>query len=208
MKTKMKNIYLLLTFFVAITIGGTSCTVHYQDPPPPPPPVVYYGPDGLPGFAFLSVDWTGDKPDFISTNNGAIPTYFQYGAFYQSHPGFFNLYYEGAFYDGPDFIEYFWDVDFEVWINAGYPGQPGNIPGANGLDSYLTMVCNPFGPFEERMNKTMPESMEGFEILSKTDDEIVIKKENEFAGIKITYTKVVASKKASILKDEIKTEKP
>lgn len=196
-----KLVYILLAFMLPLMIF-TGCHVTVVEPAPAPPPVVY-GPDGLPGLAFFGVDWSDDAPDFISTDNPAIPSYFRYGDYYQSGPGTFYFYYEGAFFDGPDFVEYFWEGYFDVWINPGEQGCACGTPGANGADSYLMMVTNPYGPFESRLNKTAPSDLP-FTVLEQSDDRIVIETEWDIYKVKITYNKLEKSKKAEIPQDHVK----
>lgn len=198
-----KQVYLFLTLlFSVLVFSGCHVTVVEPAPaPPPPPPPVVYGPHGAPGLAFFGVDWTEDAPDFISTNNQAIPQYFRYGDYYQSGPGVFDFYYEGQFWDGPNFVEYWWEGVYEIWINPGQPGCDCGLPGADGFDSFLMMVTNPYGPYESRTNKNMPLD---FKVISETDDQIVIEKEKYNLKMRITYNKLTASKKSEIPADHIK----
>ena len=202
----MKNkFYLFLALLLPILVL-TSCHVTVVDPapaPPPPPPPVVYGPNGAPGLAFFGVDWTEDAPDFISTNNAAIPQYFRYGDYYNSGSGVFDFYYEGSFWDGPNFVEYWWEGYYEIWINPGQPGCECGLPGADGFDSFLMMVTNPYGPYESRTNKTssLPEHMK---VISSTEDKVVVEMEKYNLKMRITYNKLTKSKKAEIPTDWVK----
>lgn len=196
-----KHIYLFLALLLPFIVL-TGCQVTVVEPGPPPPPPVVYGPNGAPGFAYFGVDWTEDTPDFISTNNAAIPQYFRYGDYYNSGSGVYDFYYEGSFFDGPNFVEYWWEGVYEVWVNPGQPGCECGTPGADGFDSFLMMVTNPYGPFESRTNKTM--TADHVKVISATEDMIVVEMEKYNLGMRITYNKLTKSKKADIPADWVK----
>jgi hypothetical protein len=170
-----------------------SCHVHetvvITDPP------CYDGYPGSYGASFYGLQWVEDKPDYLWTNNQAIPHIFEYGVYYQTTPGRYELYYEGEFVEDccPKF--YAWDVAFDIWSHAGTPGGCG-FNGVNGLDSYVMFTCGPYGPIESRMNKTAADPR--ITILSQTDDLIVAELKDDDITMKITYTRVEVSRKAQL----------
>ena len=171
MKKLFTHIGLILA--LAIPFLATSCVVD-ETPPPPPPPrpaPVYFGPDGRPGYAFFGLDYDFAEPTYLATNNQAIPRVFYYGDFYNTFPGVFDFYYEGFIIDGPFREDYFWEGTYEIWLNAGEPGYPNGVPGRDGVDSYLMLVCNPGGPIYERTNKKGASGMNI--ILDEPDHKIV-----------------------------------
>ena len=126
------------------TLSFSGCLVETCNTCNTPPPCSY-GPDGYPGPAFFGLDWSGVQPSYVWTNNTAIPPTFRYGTYYNSFPGSYQLYYEGAFLNGCCLTEYYWDVDFLVWVNSGTTGGCGFV-GADGLPSYLMLVMGINGP--------------------------------------------------------------
>lgn len=189
MKTKWyKKIALALALpLLSITQG---CVVHevHDDPP------CYWGYDGAPGATYFGIDWTEDAPSYLWTNNQAIPHVFQYGAYYTSTPGTFELYYEGEFVEDCCPKAYYWDVTFDLWSNAGTPGGCG-FNGTNGAESYMMLVCGPYGPFESRMNKT---ARPGLTIVSETSDVIVAELKQDDITMRIIYHRLDASRKAEL----------
>lgn len=161
-----------------------------------PPPACTYGPNGVPGPAYFGLDWAGHVPDYVWTNNDAIPPVFRYGDYYNSLPGKYKLYYEGEFLDGCCVVNYQWDVLFDVWVNAGAAGGCGYV-GADGLPSYLMLIMGPEGPGEHRVNKMAQEGVT-VETISKTDDEIIMHVTKGDINVRITYTKLAQSKKATL----------
>lgn len=198
MKTKrFKSTFLLAMLLALFVLPG--CYVHDDchycgsPPPPPPPPPCTYGPDGSPGPAFFGVDWLHDQPDYLWTNNTAIPYVFHYGTYYNSYPGTYRLYYEGVFYDGCCPVTYYWDVNFVVWMNAGTAGGCGFV-GIDGLPSYLMLRLSPTGPAEIRTNKTALPGTE-MEVIRETATETEILYTKGDLNILVTYTKLEASEK-------------
>lgn len=197
----MKRIYtktrMLIVMALVSMLSLTSCHIHdcYDCNTPPPPPCSY-GPDGYAGPAFFGLDYTTVEPSYIWTNNTAIPSVFRYGDYYNSLPGNFQLYYEGAFYDGCCLTEYYWDVYFDVWINGGTPGGCG-YAGQDGLPSYLMMVMGPYGPGEHRTNKMAEAGIEVREVF-RTDDEIVTEYTKGDIVVKVTYKRLQESKRGEL----------
>ncbi len=165
---------LLMAFFV------TSC---YVEP--------WYGRDGQPGRAYLSLTWIDTKPEYIDAGTGAIPPVFQYGKYYRAYPGFYTLYYDGHFWNGQAYAFYAWEVDYEIWAVAGEPGGMYHN-GANGPDNYFTVECSPFGPWVYGPGYKDEELPEGYELKENTGERVTIEKKGTDFGITITYKKVAS----------------
>lgn len=190
---------LMMAFFMSMLLAGaTGC--HFHEAPQPAP---CNGGAGVAGLAFFSIDWEQVPPDYLWTDNTAIPPVFTYGDFYQSGPGNFDLYYEGEFIENCCPVQYQWDVNFDVWVNLGTTGPCGE-PGYAGADSYLTLVCGPYGPYEARTNKTK-QLPDGMKLISDTGDQIIVEKEVDDVKMRITYTKAKESKKATLDAKHVKT---
>ncbi|HHG85031.1 MAG TPA: hypothetical protein ENJ82_09835 [Bacteroidetes bacterium] len=177
----------MLTFSGCIVDTCTTC----NQPPP-----CTYGPDGYAGPAFFGMDWAVHQPNYVWTNNGAIPGVFRYSTYYNSLPGDFNLYYEGSYLNGCCMVDYHWDVNFTVWINGGAAGGCG-YAGADGLPSYLMLVMGPNGPDESRTNK-MSQAGVQVDILSATDTEYIIQLVKGDINVRVKYTKLENSRKAEL----------
>ncbi|MEM7037399.1 MAG: hypothetical protein AAF570_10500, partial [Bacteroidota bacterium] len=186
---------MILTLMVS-TLTFSGCFVETCDVCPGDPPPCSYGPDGVPGPAFFGLDWAAATPDYVWTNNQAIPQVFKYGTYYNSLPGSFQLYYEGAVMDGCCLVEYYWEVDFQVWINGGTTGGCG-YAGIDGLPSYLMMQMGPNGPGEIRTNKMAKDGVT-MEIVQDLPEEKVLLFTKGDINVKMTYKKLSASKKAEL----------
>jgi len=149
----------------------------------------WYGQNGRPGNAFLSITWIDAQPDYIDAGTGDIPPVFQYGKYYRSWPGFYTLYYEGRFWSGQAHAFYAWEVDYEIWEVAGEPGGM-YYNGADGCDNYFTVECSPYGPWVYGPGYKSAELPDGYELKESSEDKVVIEKEDTNFGIRITYKKV------------------
>jgi hypothetical protein len=212
MKPKFLSAPFAMLLMLAVILTSSGCLVETCtdcapppctncNPPPPcnncnPPPCVY-GPNGYPGPAFFGLDWTGVQPTYLWTNNTAIPPTFHYADYYNSMPGNYHLYYEGRFLNGCCYTEYFWDVDFVVWINGGTAGGCG-YAGANGLPSYLMIVCGPNGPGNIRTNKQLDEQGITTTILSENANEVIVQYVKGDINVRVTYHRLPSSKKHSL----------
>ncbi len=181
----------------------SSCVTQCYDCNPAPPPCTY-GTNGYPGPAFFGLDWITDIPDYVWTNNQAIPTVFYYGEYYNTLPGTYNLYYEGQMIVDCCPVDYFWDVTFDIWVNAGTAGGCGFV-GADGLPSYLMIGMGPYGPSEARTNKAEVSDNERFDIISDTDDEIVMQHTNGDVNVRVTFKKLTESRKDSLETSGVRT---
>ncbi len=194
----MKRIYSKLAMALLMlisTLSFSGCLVETCNTCNTPPPCSY-GPDGYAGPAFFGLDWAGVQPSYVWTNNTAIPPVFQYSTYYNSLPGSYQLYYEGAFQDGCCLTEYYWDVDFLVWVNSGTVGGCG-FAGADGLPSYLMLVLGTNGPGDIRSNKMAQAGVET-SILSETQDEVIVQHVKGDINVRITYKRLSESRKASL----------
>lgn len=199
--TKISLLPLLLVMFMGTTLS--SCITECYDCNPAPPPCTY-GSDGVAGPAYFGLDWTTDIPDYVWTDNQAIPAVFYYGEYYNSLAGTYSLYYEGQIVEDCCPKDYFWDVTFDVWVNLGTAGGCGYV-GADGLPSYLMLGMGPYGPSEARTNKAETSDNERFDIISKTDDEIVMQHTDGDINVRVTFKKLTESKKASLDPSGVRT---
>lgn len=153
----------------------------------------WYGQNGRPGNAFLSITWIDAQPDYIDAGQGDIPAVFEYGRYYNTWPGFYNFYYDGRFWNGQAHVTYAWEVDYEIWAMAGEPGGM-YYQGANGPDNYFTIECSPYGPWVYGPGYKSAALPEGYKLKESTEEKIVIEKEGTDFGITLTYKKVVPRK--------------
>lgn len=150
------------------------------------------GYDGRPGDSFLSLEWEETEPDYLDAGTSSIPPVFQWGKYYYTSPGFYTLYYEGEYWDFWGFSYYAWEIDYEIWQNAGTPGGPG-YNGYDGRDTYLTLVLSPYGPYTSRWEKSTKENSQRT-IIEESEDKIVYTETDGAYTIKVTYKKVLPKK--------------
>lgn len=199
----MKKILTLSTLKIAIlslVLFATGCQVNVYDDDPGPPPCGG-GPYGLDGQAFIALDYSSVEPSYIWGNNGRIPSHFAYGQYYLSNPGTYDLYYEGSFLDGCCVVDYYWDISYDLWYHPGTAGGPCGQPGMDGADSFLTIFMDPDGPGISRINKKADEN---FQILERTEETVVTQEKRGEFTLKVTYTKLKASKKDQLDPKNIK----
>jgi hypothetical protein len=195
MKKNLLSAPLALVFVLVSMFSLSGCfveTCHDCNTPPP----CTYGPNGVPGPAFFGLDWSAAQPTYVWTNNACIPPYFRYGDYYNSYPGNYHLYYEGRFLNGCCYTEYFWEVDFVVWVNVGTTGGCG-YAGVNGLPSYLMLVCGPNGPGDIRTNK-LDEQGITTSILSENANEVIVQYVKGDINVRVTYHRVAESQKRKL----------
>lgn len=175
-KSTLKIKTALITSYL-LTLMLSSC---YVEP--------WYGHDGRPGVAYLSITWIDDEPAYINTGTSAIPQYFYWDKYYRANPGYYTMYYEGDYWNGYNWAFYAWEIDYEIWRANGEPGGLYHN-GANGPDTYFTLECSPFGPYVYEDLKSAPANVD-FEILQESEDEITILKSDKDFHLKATYRKV------------------
>ena len=174
-RPRISKIYLLL---LALPLAVSSCYIEVEEP---------YGYDGRPGNCYLALEWEYDSPSYLDAGTSDIPYQFDWGRNYYTRPGLYQLYYEGEYWDGYGMAWYAWEIDYEIWRNYGTQGGPG-YNGMDGTDSFLTIILSPYGPYTNRWNKSL--DSEKYEVLSETEEEIVVQQTEEEYSIKITYKKV------------------
>jgi hypothetical protein len=101
-----------------------------------------YGPAGHPGKAYFGIDYDQDPPWSYWDNNSAVPDNPFFGEYYRTYAGRYDFEYFINPYD-------YWFGHYEVFVNQGQPGQLYNQPGADGIDTYLLLICNPEGFYME-----------------------------------------------------------
>ena len=167
-----------LILLISLPIFFSSCYVEYNN----------VGYDGLPGDAYLSLEWEYVMPTYLDAGTSDIPQFFEWGKYYLARPGYYNLYYEGEFWDGYDIAYYAWEIDYEIWRNPGTSGHPGGINGIDGADTYLTLVLSPYGPYEDGGFKSIP--LAGYSKISDSNNKIVVEQKGDGFSMRVTYTKV------------------
>jgi hypothetical protein len=202
MKKSLLSAPLAFMLMLASVFSFSGCLVETCHDCNTPPPCTW-GPNGVAGPAFFGLDWTMAQPTYVWTNNTAIPPTFRYATYYNSLPGTYHLYYEGRFLNGCCFTEYYWEVDFIVWVNGGTGGGCG-FAGANGLPSYLMIVCGPNGPGDVRTNKLAEQGIET-KILSENANEIIVQYIKGDINVRVEYHRLAESKKRTLDADGVVT---
>ncbi|MCF8463980.1 MAG: hypothetical protein K9G41_04025 [Flavobacteriales bacterium] len=145
----MKSLFKIASVAVGIATFFASCTF-IVDP--------VQGPDGRPGDAYFGVDYDYALPYSYWDNNPSIPNNPVLGSFYPTNTGV----YEFEYFINP--YEY-WYGTYRVFRNLGGPGGANGQVGYPGADTYLMLICNPDGFYEERSNnKRTPEMGESIVI--------------------------------------------
>jgi len=132
----MKSLFKIASVAIGFVTLLASCTI-IVDP--------VQGPDGRPGDAFFGIDYDYAMPYSYWDNNNNIPNNPVLGSFYPTNTGV----YEFEYFINP--YEY-WYGTYRVFRNAGGPGGSNGAVGYPGLDTYLMLICNPDGFYEERAN--------------------------------------------------------
>lgn len=154
----------------------------------------YWGYDGFDGRAYLALSWSDAEPEYIEPGTQAIPNIFYWDEYYRISPGIYTMYYDGEFWDGYGWLEYAWEVDYEIWINYGEEGDLF-YNGLDGADNYFVVECNPYGPYVFLDLKSKPLSAE-FEVLASSENTTSLLMKKEHFSLKVTYKKV--AKRAKI----------
>jgi len=170
MKTRTTNT-LLITAAGFLLTTLSSCLYVVDNTP---------GPPGHPGDAYFGVDYEHAPPYSYWDNNRDIPFDPLLGAYYYTYPGV----YEFEYFVNPD--EY-WYGTYEIWVNAGGHGGPHGEHGYDGLDSYLMLICDPYGAHEHRDDfKTNPDV---------SDEQVVIEKREGEQQYRIVMQMTTVSKR-------------
>ena len=131
------------------------------------------GPPGNPGRAYFGVDYDDYTPYRYWDDNPNIPDNPVLGTYYPTAPGVYDFEYFITPYD-------YWYGTYEIWINSGGPGGDYGEPGFDGADSYLMLLGSQFGMYENRTNKTSPETVVIEDTLGTTHYKIVMQLANVF----------------------------
>ncbi len=155
----------------------------------------YVGADGHPGLAYVAFEWEHVKPDYIDCGTPAVPPQFNYGTFYRISPGWYNAYYEGKVWNGQAWMTFSFSMDYEIWINEGQRGGYG-YNGKDGMNTYLTFMCSPYGPYLKRNDAYYRTASPDDELAANTkgipeiDKDVVREyKEGDYT-IRLTYRRV------------------
>ncbi|MFM1876944.1 MAG: hypothetical protein RL266_2681 [Bacteroidota bacterium] len=170
----MKSLIQTLSVVISITLSLSSC-VFIVDP--------VQGPDGRPGDAFFGVDYDYAMPYSYWDDNPSIPNNPILGSFYPTNQGAFQFEYFINPYE-------YWYGTYRIFRNAGGPGGANGEVGAPGLDSYLMLIINPDGFYEERANNKMEEPVE-------VGHTITIERTVGTDRIEITLTKTTVQERPS-----------
>lgn len=103
------------------------------------------GPPGHPGDCFFGVDYEDHMPYSYWDDNPAIPYNPSLGSYYPTAPGLYRFEYHVNPWD-------YWYGTYEIFQNPGGPGGSHGEPGYNGADSYLMLICDPYGYHEHRFD--------------------------------------------------------
>ncbi len=136
----MKSLFKIASIAVGFSFLLSSC-VFVVDPVP--------GPDGRPGDAFFGVDYDYALPYSYWDNNPSIPNNPILGSFYPTNAGVFEFEYFINPYE-------YWYGTYRIFRNAGGPGGANGQAGYPGADTYLMLICNPNGFYEERASNKRP----------------------------------------------------
>ena len=101
------------------------------------------GPDGRDGQAYFGIDYDSEPPYSYWDNNPSIPENPSFNFYYPTLPGI----YEFEYFINP--VEY-WYGSYEIWINPGGRGGSYGEPGLDGADTFLMLICDPYGYYEYR----------------------------------------------------------
>lgn len=101
-----------------------------------------YGPHGRDGKAYFGIDYDTFEPYSYWDNNPSLPNNPWFGEMYRSNQGTFDFEY---------FINQneYWYGTYTLRVNRGTPGQPNNVAGFDGNDTYLLLICNRNGFYFE-----------------------------------------------------------
>jgi hypothetical protein len=141
------------------------------------------GPHGLDGRAYYGIDYDFNAPYSYWDDNNMVPNNPFFGELYRTYPGVYEFEYFINPYD-------YWYGTYEVWTIAGEPGQPYNIPGADGPDTFLMMICNDEGFYFERWD-----DCECYRTLE--DGTHIIEYSNEGQNFRVTMKKANISERPS-----------
>ena len=122
------------------------------------------------GYSFLRLEYHSVQPDYIDTYDTPLSTNFYWGTDYRVSPGNYSLYYEGHYHDTYGYVEYAWEIFYEIYRYKDYDIAP---------DVYFTIECNPEGPY-----------MYDDVLYKNKMDKYNIEKEDGNYKIKITYNRV------------------
>lgn len=148
----------------------------------------WYGSDGLPGNAYLSLSWHVSEPTYLDAGTYAIPSVFYWEDLYKISPGYYDLYYEGSVWNGMYLANYAWEVMYEIREISGERGD-WYYNGLDGPDNYFSIECNPSGPFIRSDYKSTALD-EKYSLVEESESEIIVKQKGEGMDLIITYKKV------------------
>lgn len=159
MQTQIKFLALLLSIISLLFFNGCDVVVVNNAP----------GSFGRDGLAFFGVDYETYPPYSYWDDNAAIPYNPELGYYYETAPGTYNF----EYFVNPS--EY-WYGTYEIWINPGMPGEPNGVPGADGMDTYFMLMCDPNGyhMHYDESYKTSADTM------SETIPVVIEKREGKF----------------------------
>ncbi len=162
----MKKLAFILVSLIATSL--TSCIVVTDGPP---------GPNGYSGNAYVGVSYDDYEPYSYWDNNPDVPNNPYFDEYYGTIPGLYEFEY---FVNRND---YYYGT-YEVWVNPGGAGRPNGIAGRNGADSYLLLICNQNGPYEDRKSKAGD-----LEMTKLSDGSLEYTVRNADGGMKVTMKK-------------------
>jgi hypothetical protein len=162
-------------------------------------PSCYVGADGRPGLAYIAFEWEVSKPDFIDCGTSSVPPNFYYGTYYRINPGRYTAYYDGKVWNGMAWGTYAWEMDYEIWVNPGQRGGYG-YNGKDGMNTYLSFVCNPYGPKLFRHDAYLRKAPVEADIIDSEilpDGDQVVEYRVDDYSVRITYRKAEPGRRSS-----------
>jgi len=152
----MKNLKRIYPLLAVIIISMSSC-IYVDDT----------GPRGRDGQAYFSVDYHFSMPYSYWDNNPGIPDNPYLGDYYRTQEGDFDFEYFINPYD-------YWYGTYSIYRNYGGPGGSYGEAGYDGIDTYLTLYCDPNGWHEDRYeykdNTTVTREKDRITVSIETDE--------------------------------------
>ncbi|MCQ2605809.1 MAG: hypothetical protein MJ204_04605 [Bacteroidales bacterium] len=89
------------------------------------------GEDGLPGDAYLKLNWSNEEPSYVYTN-GAVPANFKWDTYYLTKPGVYTIDFEYEYEHSHSTVVKPYAVDIEIFE---IEGEYGRTHGRDGKDA-------------------------------------------------------------------------
>lgn len=147
------------------------------------------GRDGRPGRAYLALEWEVDIPDYLDVGTPDIPATFEWGRYYRAYPGWYEVYYEGNYFNGSGNVSYAWEMEYEIWETEGERGGYYS-DGEDGPDTFFDLLISPYGPLLDEYVDTKVSPAADYKIISQSADSVEVLIEGERHSLHAIYRKV------------------